>query len=261
MRVYILTDLEGVSGITLWRQCNPALDAEAYEVSRRLLMGDVNAAVDGCYDGGATEVVVLDGHGCPFNMVPDLMHPGAEYLCGRGFPPGWDMDRGFDLGMQVGAHAMNRTKDGCLCHTQNHTTDARYWYNGREMGELGQGAIEMAHFGFPCVFVSGDVAACREATEFFGEHCVTVAVKQGLGRQCARLMAPEKTRELIRAGACEAMKRGQLVPLFTVEFPAQARLEALVEPAPDEWTWEQIEAAEHRVHEGVCETALNIYGF
>jgi len=261
MRVYILTDLEGVSGITLWRQCNPALDAEAYEVSRRLLMGDVNAAVDGCYDGGATEVVVLDGHGCPFNMVPDLMHPGAEYLCGRGFPPGWDMDRGFDLGMQVGAHAMNRTKDGCLCHTQNHTTDARYWYNGREMGELGQGAIEVAHFGFPCVFVSGDGAACREATEFFGEHCVTVAVKQGLGRQCARLMAPEKTRELIRAGACEAMKRGQLVPLFTVEFPAQARLEALVEPAPDEWTWEQIEAAEHRVHEGVCETALNIYGF
>ena len=119
----------------------------------------------------------------------------------------------------------------------------------------------MAHFGFPCVFVSGDVAACREAKAFFGEHCVTVPVKQGLGRQCARLMAPAKTRELIRAGACEAMKRGKQVPLFTIEFPARARLEALEERAPDEWTWEQIEAAPHRVHEGVCETALDIYGF
>lgn len=261
MRVYILTDLEGVSGVSMWSQCNPALDREAYEVSRRLLMGDINAAVDGCYDGGATAVAVLDGHGCPFNVVPELMHPGAEYICGRGLPTGWDMDRGFDLGMQVGAHAMNRTKDGVLCHTQNHVSDARYWYNGREMGELGQGAIEMGHFGFPCVFVSGDVAACREAKAFFGEHCVTVAVKQGLARQAARLLAPEKTRELIRAGAKEAMSRGKLVPLFTTTFPAQAKVEVLEENALDDWTWEQIEAAPHRVHEGVCETALNIYGF
>ena len=260
MRVYILTDLEGISGITMWSQCGPS-GGEAYEVSRRLLMSDVNAAVDGCYDGGATHVVVLDGHGWPCNMHPELMHPGAEYLCGPGFPTGWAMDDSFDLGMQVGAHAMNRTKDGTLCHTQNHTSDARYWYNGREMGELGQGAIEMGHFGFPCVFVTGDVAACREANEFFGEHCVTVAVKKGLGRQCSQLLAPEKTRELIRAGAQEAMSRGQLVKPFVIDFPAQGRVETLVENAPDEWTWEQIEVAEHRVHEGVCETALNIYSF
>jgi D-aminopeptidase len=109
--------------------------------------------------------------------------------------------------------------------------------------------------------VTGDVAACREAKEFFGEHCVTAAVKKGYGRQCGSLLSPEKSRELIRAGAREAMGRGKLVPQFTIEFPAQARLEALEEPAPDEWTWEQIEAAPHRVHEGVCETALNIYGF
>jgi D-amino peptidase len=261
MRVYILTDLEGISGLSMWSQCNPALDPAAYEVSRRLLMNDVNAAVDGCYDGGATEVVVLDGHGCPFNMVPELMHPQAEYLCGRGFPTGWAMDRDFAIGMQVGAHAMNRTKDGVLCHTQNHVSDARYWYNGCETGELGQGAIEMAHFGFPCTFVSGDVAACREATAFFGEHCVTVPVKRGLGRQCAQLKSPAKARELIRAGACEAMQRGRLVPLYTTDFPARAKVETLVEPLPDGTSWEEIEQAEHRTHEGTCETALNIYGF
>lgn len=259
MRVYILTDLEGISGIAMWKQCTPS-GGERYEVSRRLLMSDVNAAIDGCFDGGATAVTVLDGHGCPYNMLPELMHPRAEYLCGRGFPSGWAME-GYEVGMQVGAHSMNRTADGVLCHTQNHATDARYWYNGREMGELAQGAINMAHNGFPCVFVTGDVAACREATDFFGEHCVTVAVKKGYSRQCAQLLSPEKTRETIREGAREAVWRVKLVKPFDLEFPAQARVETLEEPAPDEWGWDRLEAAAHKVHEGMCQSALDIYSF
>jgi D-amino peptidase len=260
MRVYILTDFEGVTGVTLWNQCNPE-HPDLYREGQRLLMSDVNAAIEGALEGGATAVTVLDGHGCPYNMVPELMHPAAEYMCGRGFPVGWGMEDGYDVGMQVGAHSMNRTRDGVLCHTQNHKSDARYWYNGREMGELGQGAIEMGHFGFPCVFVSGDLAACREAKEFFGEHCVAAAVKRGFGRQCAALSSWEKTRELIRAGAREAMSRAKLVQPFTIEFPAQARVETLEEYAPDEWGWDQIEAAPHKAQEGVCQTALNIYSF
>ena len=261
MRVYILTDLEGVTGVTMWEQVSPDADSSAYEVSRRLLMSDVNAAVAGCLEGGATRVTVLDGHGCPFNMVPELMHPDAEYICGRGFPRGWGMDEGYDLGMQVGAHSMNRTPDGVLYHTQSQLNDARYWYAGRETGELGQGAIEFGHFGMPCVLVTGDVAACREATTFFGEHCVTVSVKKGYGRQCARLLAPEKTRTLIREGAREAMKRGQLVPLYAPKFPLQAKVETLVEPVTGHEPLEEVIQLPHQTHEGVCETALDIYGF
>lgn len=261
MRVYILTDLEGVTGVTMWDQVSPDADAVAYEVSRRLLMSDVNAAVSGCLEGGATRVTVLDGHGCPFNVVPELMHPDAEYLCGRGLPLGWGMDEGYDLGLQIGAHSMNRTPNGVLYHTQSQLSDARYWYDGRETGELGQGAIEFGHFGMPCVMVSGDEAACREATDFFGEHCVTVSVKKGYGRQCASLIAPDKTRKLIREGACEAMKRGKLVPLYAPKFPLQAKVETLVEPVTGHEPLEQVSALPHQVHEGVCETALEIYGF
>lgn len=260
MRVYILTDLEGVTGVTMWAQTGRA-NPEAYDEARRLLMSDVDAAVEGCLEGGATRVTVLDGHGCPYNMVPELMHPRAEYICGRGFPKGWGMDEGYDLGMQVGAHAMNRTLDGVLYHTQNHTTDARYWYNGREMGELGQGAAEMGHFGFPCVLVTGDEAACREAADFFGEHCVTVAVKKGYGRQCASLLAPERTRELIREGAREAMQRGRLVKPFTLELPIAAKVETLEQPVGDDVSLQEIIGLPHRRHEGVCQSALDIYSF
>jgi D-aminopeptidase len=86
-------------------------------------------------------------------------------------------------------------------------------------------------------------------------------VKRGFGRQCAALSSPEKTRELIRAGAREAMSKAKLVKPYTIEFPAQCRVETLEEWAPDEWGWDQIEAAPHKVHEGVAQSALNIYSF
>jgi D-amino peptidase len=189
------------------------------------------------------------------------MHPGAEYLAGKGFPHGWALDEGFDLGMQVGAHAMCRTPDGILNHTQNHTTDARYWYNGREMGEIGQGGLEFGHFDIPNVLVTGDAAACREATEFFGDHCVTVPVKFGYSRHCGRLLSPEKTSDLIRDGAREAVGRGDLVKPLKLSLPISAKVETLVEPAPDDMPLEEVYAAPHQSHEGVCETQLDIYRF
>jgi D-amino peptidase len=261
MRVYIVTDLEGASGVTLWSQTTPNPDAAAYERSRRLLMSDINAAVEGCLDGGATRVTVLDGHGYPCNVVPELMHPAAEYVCGSGLPRGWGLEEGYDCAMQVGCHAMNRTMDGVLYHTQSHLSDARYWYNDRECGEIGQCGLVFGHFNLPVVMVTGDFAACREATDFFGPGCVTVPVKYGYGRQCCRMLAPEKTAALIREGAREALTRvGQVAP-FKLELPIRARVETVVGEMPETATAADFEAAPHQTHEGTCATQLDIYGF
>jgi D-amino peptidase len=163
--------------------------------------------------------------------------------------------------MQVGAHAMARTPDGILCHTQNSRMDCRYWYNGRENGEIAQAALAYGHYGIPCVMVSGDSAGCREATEFLGENVVTVSVKKGYGRECGRLLAPARAHELIRAGAAEALKRISLCQPYVIDTPIRARHERLVERAADDATLEQIAAAPHVAFERVCETALDIYRF
>src|SRR6266508_4509584 len=61
-RVFMITDMEGVSGIfDTELQCLP-YKSPRWEESRRLLTGEINAAVDGLFEGGATEVVVWDGH-------------------------------------------------------------------------------------------------------------------------------------------------------------------------------------------------------
>jgi D-amino peptidase len=119
----------------------------------------------------------------------------------------------------------------------------------------------MGHYGFPCVLVTGDEAACREAIQFFGEECVTVAVKKGYGRQCAGLLAPERTREMIRAGARQAMQRRHLVKPFTLELPIKAKVETLEQPVADDVPLDEVVKLPHRVHEGTCASALDIYSF
>jgi uncharacterized damage-inducible protein DinB len=55
MRVFISFDMEGVAGIADWSQCRGP--GQAYEEGRRLLLGEVNAAIDGALAGGATEIM------------------------------------------------------------------------------------------------------------------------------------------------------------------------------------------------------------
>ena len=58
MKVLIMSDMEGVSGIVAWSQVNGA--APMYEEGRRLYTEEINAAVRGARSAGADEIVVVD---------------------------------------------------------------------------------------------------------------------------------------------------------------------------------------------------------
>ncbi|PJB63034.1 MAG: hypothetical protein CO096_23575, partial [Armatimonadetes bacterium CG_4_9_14_3_um_filter_66_14] len=55
MRICVCTDLEGISGVCVFEQTRDRTTA-LFQEARRLLMGDINACVDGCLEGGADEV-------------------------------------------------------------------------------------------------------------------------------------------------------------------------------------------------------------
>src|SRR5436305_411536 len=57
MRVLIMSDMEGVSGIVNWTQVNGG--EPLYEECRKLYTAEVNAAVRGAKAAGATEVVAV----------------------------------------------------------------------------------------------------------------------------------------------------------------------------------------------------------
>ena len=192
MRVQLWCDMEGVAGISVWEQVNGG--AALYEEGRRLYTNEINAAVRGCKRAGATEIIVVDGHGAGGawnfkSLIPELLESGAEYVLGypwaRYVKP---LQDGFDAALFVGAHAMAGTPDGILCHT----VSSQAWYNAKIndtlVGESGIIAAIAGDFNVPCVFVSGDAATCREVRDLLGPEVVEASVKTGLGRYTARHM-------------------------------------------------------------------------
>ena len=226
-KIYVMTDLEGISGVYKFAQTRET-DTPLARQARVFFMGDVAAVVRGLRDGGATEIVVLDGHGNQA-VLPELMAPGAKYITGLPRPehfPG--LDATYAGLVCLGFHAMKGTPDGVLNHTQSSRTENRYWYNGVESGELAQCAAVAGHYGVPPILVTGDEATCREAEKFFGKGCVTVAVKRGLARESALLYPLSETRQELYRGARRAMKAiGRCQP-YRLELPIQAKKEYLV---------------------------------
>jgi D-amino peptidase len=233
IRIYIVTDLEGASGVYQFAQSREP--GPLNDKAKEYLMGDIKAVVRGLRDGGATDIIVLDGHGSGA-FVPHLLAPGAKYITGKPRPGQFmtDLDESFAGLVQLGAHAMMGTPDGVLCHTQSSRTENRYWYNGVESGELAQCAAVAGHYGVPTILVTGDVAACREATKFFGSDCVTVAVKRGIAREAAELYPFDETRQALYEGARRAIAAIPNCRPYKLSVPIQAKKEYLVFEKPSE---------------------------
>jgi D-amino peptidase len=232
LKIYVNTDLEGISGVFNFdqtREKDTPLNIKACEY----FMGDLAAVIRGLRDGGATEVVVLDGHGTQA-VLPQLMEPGANYITGKPRPGAGNLsllDSSFSAIVMVGFHAMNGTPDGVLCHTQSSKTENKYWYNGVESGELAQNAIIAGYYNVPVIMVSGDVATCREASRFFGDKVVTVATKKGLAREAAQLYPFEETRQALYEGAKKAVSQISECKPYHLEFPVKAKKQQLIQEA------------------------------
>lgn len=246
MRVMIMTDLEGVSGVVNFEnQTGPS--GRHYEAARQLLTGEVNAAVEGLQQEGVEDVLVIDGHGCGAVVLEQLrpparlMHGGSSFLA----KPAMELYPGFDATMMIGQHSMAGTPNGCLAHTQNHVTIEYYKLNGRMIGELGQWALFCGGFGVPMIFLAGDDLACREAEELI-PGIVTAVVKQSLARESAVSLAPATCQELIRQKvrqAVRAHRKSRLPPLvFSPPYELEVALkeEGMAKPYLSSGKWEKV---------------------
>ncbi len=227
LRIYIVTDLEGASGVYKFAQTREPGNPLG-EKAKEYLMGDIEAVVRGLRSANVFDIVILDGHGSQA-FVPHLMAPGAKYITGKPRPgPLTGLDDSFDGLIQLGAHAMMGVSDGVLCHTQSSRSENRYWYNGVESGELAQCAAIAGHYDIPTIMVTGDVATCREATKFFGPNCVTVAVKRGISREAAELYPFDEARQTLYEGARQAVEAISKCKPYKLSLPIKAKKEYLV---------------------------------
>src|SRR3954467_5227900 len=243
MKVFVVSDMEGVAGIVKGQQVTGG--HAMYEEGRRLYTGEINAAVRGAKAAGATEIVVMDCHGAgegwTFNsLIPDELDQDCEYVVQNEWTEYVDyLEGGVDAALFVGMHAMAGTRDGVLAHTVSGSSWWRLRFNGVEVGETGINAALCGTWGCPVVLVTGDEASCREGRALLGGGLTTVAVKRGLGQTSARMIPPVRARQLIEAGATDALADLKAVPPYDPGRPAEIRVEYKNTEAPDALRYRQ----------------------
>ena len=212
MRFLIMTDIEGVTGVTTFPQ------AEKSEFGREMLMNDLCAVLDGIRDAGA-EAVVYDMHTDGRNV--DISRIDAPVVMGK--PILADLWRGVGSGFDglflLGLHTMQHTGH-LLAHSYLREYDAIY-LNNILVGEIGIEAALAGEQGIPLKFISGDDMGCLEAKELICD-IVTCPVKKSLGDDTAICLSPEKTSKSLRQKAAEAV-RAEVKP-FVVESPYEIKI-------------------------------------
>ncbi len=215
-RVYISADMEGIAG----------LSATDDPLGRQLMTAEVNAAIQGAFDAGATRVVVNDAHGGHDNLLQDQLDPRATLLRGDLKPYGMmqGLDASFSAVVFIGYHAKAGQQGGFLAHTgSGRTADLRV--NGVSVGEGGMNALYAAWYDVPVVFVAGDSMAVEEMRELV-PGVGGAAVKTGIWNRAVRTVSPDSAQAAIRRGVADALRSkrgGGGRPAVTAPFRVELR--------------------------------------
>jgi D-amino peptidase len=205
MKVLISTDIEGVAGVFHTEQTRPG-NGE-YERARRWMTDEANAAIEGAFAGGATEVWVNDSHGGFRNLLPDLLDERAQVVLGKPRTLGMmaGLEYGAELVFMIGYHAKAQSR-GILAHTINSFAFARVLMNGAEVGEAGLYGALAVEYGARVALLTGDDVFVEETRGAFPEADF-VAVKTASGHASGVTRTPAAAREAIRVAAREAVAR------------------------------------------------------
>ena len=220
MRVLIAADMEGISGVVHWDHVTPG--HFEYARFREIMTGEVNAAIDGALDGGATSVIVTDGHRDGRNILVEKLRAPARLNSGSTAPLSMvEGAQNADRVFFIGYHARANTPDAILCHTWTDQVRS-VWLNDQEVGEIGLNAAVCGSFGACVALITGDRAAVQEAIDLLGP-IESVVVKSANGRMSAECLPVEETRTAIRHAAAHAMVRQ--VPALVISAPIRLRVE------------------------------------
>jgi D-amino peptidase len=221
VKVFISFDMEGVAGIVDWSQCRGP--GQPYEEGRRLLLGEVNAAIDGAMAGGATEIVCNDSHGTMNNLDPAALHGQAGYVSGRHKPLYMmqGLDATSDVVFMVGYHGSISGESSVLSHTYNPSVVSHVELNGARVGESGINALVALACQAPVGLITGDQQTIGEADPFLPD-AERVVVKESFTRFGAASLHPEVARDLIADGARRAVERVAARPSEVWEIAAGA---------------------------------------
>ena len=218
MRVLIIADMEGVSGIEVAEACSRR--QPEYAAGVRMLAGEVNVLAWASFEAGARTVSVIDWHAGGGNLSAELLDERVPVI-------EEDLTVGYDVVLLSGFHPMRGDPKGFISHTMYGGITVEV--DGRQVGELWLLSRWAGMHGVPVALASGDQAAIDEAARDL-PGVPGVVVKTARSQTVADVVPlPEAHRQLT-----EATRLALSIPdnwqLFRVAEPIRFRLKLDPEP-------------------------------
>lgn len=225
MKIVVSVDIEGATGIVSTKETTE--NGCDYEEGREFLTRDVNAAIEGALEAGATKIELHDSHGLNLrNLIFDKIHPAAEIVRGTPILFFEGLQPGFDACFLVAAHSSYDEPQGVLNHLFSSVHHKSIKLNGTPISEGEISAAIAGHLGIPTVLVTGDDVACVEMQKFIPD-IETAVVKYAISRYAARCLPFAKTEPIIREAAKRAVlktKEGKIQP-YRYKGPQELEIE------------------------------------
>ena len=234
MKLLIAADMEGISGVVNWNHVNSSHDE--YTRFRKVMTGDVNAAIEGALRGGADEVVVADGHSGGYNILVENLDPRTRINSGNAAPLAMTQGAAgeIDAAMFIGYHARASSPLAVLSHTwDDHILNV--WWNDQLLGETGINAAVCGYYGAALLLVSGDQALAEESAALI-PGVEAVIVKRATSYFSAECLPLEEAQENIRQGAEKAVRKfleGKGPQPFKLSAPVTVTVEFASVPQTD----------------------------
>jgi D-amino peptidase len=229
IKILLYYDMEGISGLNQIQGLS--FRAEEYVSARKWLTNDVNAVIEGLFEGGADAVDVVDAHGSG-NPEPDIllddMDSRAEFIFrDEPFRPYVDLtvEGVYDAVAVVCMHSKTGG-GGFAAHT--YTLGMDWIVNDMSINESEIIAYSWGRVDVPLIFASGDDKLAEQLTWMSWLEFVEVKKAKGAGDAEIRPF-PEVHGEMREAAkrAVEKIDESKAVKMTT---PIKAQLRA-VHPA------------------------------
>jgi len=218
LRVLIIADMEGVSGIKSHLMCRRS--ATQYQTGQQLLASELRLMTESCITAGATSVSIIDWHAGGGNLTNDMLYDGYGLVSE-------DMSPGYDVVLLAGFHAMAGTGNAFISHTMSQNVTLEM--NGEQSGELALLSRWAGEAGIPVGLVTGDQAAVDEAMRFL-PGTPAVSVKQAVTWELADCLPIELAYSKIDEAVRNALENPSSWIQYRNNSPVKVRIQLDPEP-------------------------------
>ena len=177
-KIYISADVEGLNGITSFRQVLPEF-VNDYAQMRPQLHLELNALIKGLKEAGIENITVNDAHNTMTNIILSELDKDVNLISGKPKKVSmmYGLDETFD-GVIFFAYHAKAGSNGVLAHTFNMFFKNVY-LNGAKISEAELNGIYARTLNVPIILASGDNIFCEQIKEDIG-NIATIETKKAI---------------------------------------------------------------------------------